>query len=297
MTALWRKAEYIFRPSQLGRRLRRALLSKIPEVAEETLPWGLRLRYHPGESIGASIWRMGVYDLPVTEAIWRLADAGETVLDVGANIGYMTSVLAARVGAKGRVIAFEPHPELFSELSGNIGSWSNPLGGQPVVAHQLALSARAGTASLAATAEFTNNRGTASLETVEGCQSSWVVTTNTLSEVVGNEVAIGLMKIDVEGHELQVLHGASALLGEHRIRDIVFEEHLPWPSPVTNFLSSHGYHVLTLERSVFGLRVRSGGPREGRSHTFDACSYLATIQPARAVERLSGKGWRALWGS
>ena len=38
---------------------------------------------------------------------------GDTVVDVGANIGCMTAVLAERVGASGRVHSFEPHPRLF----------------------------------------------------------------------------------------------------------------------------------------------------------------------------------------
>ena len=55
------------------------------------------------------------FDLISCEAIWRLLDEGELALDVGANIGYMTSLMAARLGKNGRVIAFEPHPVLFQE--------------------------------------------------------------------------------------------------------------------------------------------------------------------------------------
>ena len=45
---------------------------------------------------------------------------GGTVLDVGANIGFITVRAARAVGSQGRVIAIEPHPERFHYLERNI---------------------------------------------------------------------------------------------------------------------------------------------------------------------------------
>jgi FkbM family methyltransferase len=47
----------------------------------------------------------------VTKAIWRLAAPGDTLVDVGANVGYMSLAMIARLARRGRVFAFEPQPE------------------------------------------------------------------------------------------------------------------------------------------------------------------------------------------
>src|ERR687886_1998553 len=99
------KPEYFFRPTQLIQRLRQHLIHKTPsgEFEKIRLPWGVDIRVRPTETIGSSICRLGVYDLTVSEVIWRLLEPGEQAVDVGANIGYMTSLMAARVGKTGNV--------------------------------------------------------------------------------------------------------------------------------------------------------------------------------------------------
>ncbi len=47
----------------------------------------------------------------MSEVLARLIDPGDTVVDAGANVGYMTVLAAAAAGPTGRVVAFEPHPE------------------------------------------------------------------------------------------------------------------------------------------------------------------------------------------
>jgi FkbM family methyltransferase len=44
-------------------------------------------------------------------------------VDVGANIGYMTSLMAHKVGLSGKVIAFEPHPAIYKRLVNNVQDW------------------------------------------------------------------------------------------------------------------------------------------------------------------------------
>jgi FkbM family methyltransferase len=44
----------------------------------------------------------------------------ETVLDIGANIGYLTVLMAHKVGPAGRVIAFEPVPSVYARLCENL---------------------------------------------------------------------------------------------------------------------------------------------------------------------------------
>ncbi|MBR5334380.1 MAG: FkbM family methyltransferase [Alistipes sp.] len=55
----------------------------------------------------------------------QLVAEGDTVIDIGANLGYYTCPLADLVGAKGRVYAVEPVPVIFSVLKRNVGSRKN----------------------------------------------------------------------------------------------------------------------------------------------------------------------------
>src|SRR5687768_378891 len=49
-----------------------------------------------------------------------LVGPGDTVIDVGANIGSITLALADAVGPSGRILSIEPHPRLFRSLTANI---------------------------------------------------------------------------------------------------------------------------------------------------------------------------------
>src|SRR5215813_4407521 len=141
------KPQYLWRPGQLIRRLARELR---PVQARETvkLPWKLPIEVNTADTIGNAIVQQGLYDVVTTELVWRLAEPGETALDVGANIGYFTSLLAARLGARGAVCSWEPHPQTFQSLQKNAARWrdSNLLAALTLA--NVALSNKEGTASL-----------------------------------------------------------------------------------------------------------------------------------------------------
>jgi protein-L-isoaspartate O-methyltransferase len=82
----------------------------------------------PNELQGKALLNQGVYDLAVFEEIWRLCDKGETALDIGANIGIMTALLAHRVGSSGKVLCFEADPAIRTELQANTFRWNAILG-------------------------------------------------------------------------------------------------------------------------------------------------------------------------
>ena len=99
-----RKPEYLFQPSKLCAAL--FIRKEVKQVPQNIrLPWGKSLEVKPGDAIGQSIIKLGVYELSVSEALWRLLDTGDTFVDAGANIGYMSSLMAARVGRRGNGFA------------------------------------------------------------------------------------------------------------------------------------------------------------------------------------------------
>lgn len=302
MASVWErfvKPEYVFRPGQILRRLRWACGRRAGEIETVRLPWNLPVLVRPNDDdIGRQIWVMGVFDVCVTETLWRLIDRGDQVVDVGANFGYMTSIMAVRVGALGRVLAFEPNPEVFAELQQNIQTWRQAGQGADLAAHQIGLGARAGTATLVVPPADLQSRGQASIRSDGARWGDHIpISVRRLDEFVSSETPIGLVKLDVEGYEEQVLRGAEALLRRRRIRDLVFEEHRPYPSPASRLLESCGFTVFALGLRLWGLRVSP--PEDARAHLrgFDSSSLLATLEPARALARLGGFGWKSLRGA
>jgi FkbM family methyltransferase len=291
----WNKPFYIFRPSQIWTRLKIGL--NPTGIKEVTLPWGVRIDVEAGETIGRAILLNGVFDLSISETLWRLLEPGEIAVDAGANIGYMTSILAVRTGARGCVYAFEPNPRVFPRLLKNITTWASlPQMGR-IISSTEALSNHSGEMLLHLPISFEVNQGLATLHPAVlqgGTRQSFPVALTTLDENLAQERQIGVLKIDVEGHELAVLQGASTLLKEHRIRDIVFESHLGYPTAVTDLLESHGYHLYQLTRSFWRVELRSPLEIMDPARVDESPNYLATLEPERAEQRMRRKGWTVL---
>jgi FkbM family methyltransferase len=285
-----KKPEYLFRPSQIITRFRRQY-QRPNRFEEMRLPWGMRIKYQSDEIVGRALWTVGIVDPTVSEVIWRLTDPGETTVDVGANIGYVTGLLAARVGPRGKVIAFEPHPETFQLLGENVAVWRRECGAR-IEPYQMALSDRDGDALLGLPPGFNQDRAMASLNfSSDQAAATFPVKVRRMDGLVKEPV--GLMKLDVEGHELQALGGVGDSLSRRQIRDIIFEEHGTYPTPVTDFLEGLGYTLFSLGQRILGPKATA--IRDGVCHRrWDSRSCLATAAPDRALARLSKSGWETL---
>jgi FkbM family methyltransferase len=285
------KPHYVFHPLRTLRRARYRGPSGAGRQATARLPWGLALDVNAEESIGFTILTTGVFDPRVSETMYRLIDPGDFVVDVGANVGYLTSLAARRAGPGGEVLAFEPHPRVFELLRGNIARWADD-GVAAVEARPTALSDRDGTAELNAGSAFDRNMGLAHVEVGSARTGDELidVTLEKLDDVVGDR-PVGLLKIDVEGHEPAVLRGAQELLRSGRVRDVIFEDHDPYPDASTEIVEGTGYTLYSLSNDLFGVLL--GAPAErGEVAEWPGPSYLATRDPERARERLGPRGWR-----
>jgi FkbM family methyltransferase len=296
LIASLRKPEYVFHPARIWNRIVNEFINPLPENADVLLPWGHLIRVRPREAIGACIWRVGIYDVCVSECLWRLMDPGEVAVDIGANIGHMTSVMASRAGKQGKIISVEPHPELFEELHFNVSRWQSLMDVPDIVLHNLALSDRPGRALLHIPHGFRANRGTASLLEPSGQETereSHPVDVNTLDALLYGNDKIGVLKIDVEGHELAVLQGSMELLRNGHARDIIFEEHGMPPTPVIALLRENGYVVFHMGQRLRGPEIVDI-QQPYIPKVVHPPSFLATIDPQRALARLSERGWRVL---
>jgi FkbM family methyltransferase len=129
---------------------------------------------------------------------------GETYIDIGANIGVTVIPAAIKVGASGKVIAFEPHPKTAGYLAENIAL--NQL--KNIEVRNCALGDTRGSIS------FTNKSSDDMNQVTLDQQSGIEVPIMLLDDFASEHEQIALLKLDVEGYEKFVLAGATAILSK-----------------------------------------------------------------------------------
>jgi FkbM family methyltransferase len=174
---------------------------------------------------------------------------GQTAIDVGANLGFVTTMLASIVGPSGRVVSFEPSPAVFAKLEKTIAA--NGLsqvtainvgcGAASSLERLSRVSASSGNASIvAAGPDSTEIR----VEALDEVPEAWATT-------------VSLLKIDTEGYEPEVLEGALALIEKHRPA-IYMEMGGDYPASTRRsieLLTAAGYatdHVRSIDWSAVG---------------------------------------------
>ncbi len=281
----------MYQPAQLARRARAALAPALAGYVPLATGWGVRIVADPSRAIGRSILTTGIFDLAVSEALARLISPGDTVIDAGANVGYMTVLAALAAGPRGRVLAFEPHPELFAVLQRNVAAARDEFAIAHTELHETALGATTGSAHLQCPVEFASNDGLGRIaSTPEPAGGTLTVRMQTLDTALGNRRA-AVLKLDVEGAEAQVLRGAAGALGDRRIAHVVFEDHDMGNSEVVRILRDAGYSVFSLGWAMTGPRIAPVGTARLASE-YEAPSFLATLDPSDVLARWRVRGWR-----
>lgn len=273
------KSLYVVRPDQIPRRVLRER-RRGERMDVRALP-GFDIRVDTSEQIGWAIARSGVYEPLVTEVMWRLAQPSDLAFDVGANIGYFTGLLSRRVS---RTVAVEAHPAIAQILAANAARW------RAVDVIASAVSDHRGSATLSVPPGSEVNHGEASLEGHVDAEMRFNVETITLDELLGGR-SVGIMKLDIEGHELSALNGAAHALADGRIRNLFFEDHEPLPSAVSTLLSDVGFSVFSLVEHRRGVSL---GPIDAPPPKWYAPTYLATLSPERAQRMIRPNGWHCL---
>jgi FkbM family methyltransferase len=305
------KVEYVYQPNYLFKRIFQPLKGSIShqQTAEFKLRWGLTITANPYEEHGKILNRLGIIDLNVTESIWRLLKPDSTFLDVGANIGYMTSVAIARLesfpDSNGKVIAYEPHPGIYNNfLQPNVDRWISQIDRTQVILHQVALSDCTGATELAIPVEFSQNQGLAQVISISEDAEEFVIKHSTsqsfdriaiecqrLDDCLGSSEIVDLMKIDVEGHELAVFEGCIKCLEEHRIHHIIFEAHDGYHTPLTDLLESKGYTIFGIDRHFTGPKLVEAG-LDSDAVKWLPKNYIATCRSLEVVEAFRTSGWQ-----
>lgn len=173
--------------------------------------YGFDILVNPKRNRGvdSSIYYNGTYEAGTLSVILGSLRKGDTLVDAGANIGLMSLAAAQKVGPGGAVHAFEPVPDVFSQLqqnavlnnTGNIHVHNLALGSVPekrMIYEQAGISK--GVASLVQPTADSSGIHSVNVDTLDRvCDASGIRT-------------IRMIKADVEGWELELLQGSKRLL-------------------------------------------------------------------------------------
>jgi FkbM family methyltransferase len=210
----------------------------------------------------------------------RILRPGMSVLDIGANIGYYALMELALVGPDGRVIAVEPSPSNVSLLKFNLAL----NGYADVEVHQMAVSDKVTTRAFFLS-EMSNlntfhDTGTGALH-LKG-QTIDVATTTVPAVMAGRR--LDLIRMDVEGHEVEVLSGLVPAVERREFAPmIIFETHLSRYSP------EHDIELPLRRLFAAGYRVALAGSSSQRgteiieSRGYRGLSSIATDDVTRVL--------------
>ena len=202
--------------------------------------------------IGKSLEVYGEYSHLEVELFAHFIRPGDVVIDVGANIGTHTLYFARATHPNGVVIAFEPQRIVFQTLCANmaINSVTNAY------CYQQGLSDQPGLMHMPPIDYFTsNNFGGAPLVMFAGGEQ---VEVNRLDRF--NLPHCKLIKIDVEGMELQVLKGASGLIEKHRPVLYVENDRAEKSDALLAYIESIGYRMYFHRPMLFNPKNFFGNP-------------------------------------
>jgi FkbM family methyltransferase len=179
---------------------------------------GARIRIAGGQLAGKNWVRFmstfcdqyidGSYEKSIQQALAKNLCPGMVFYDVGANGGFFSLFGAQLVGPSGTVIAFEPHPQTARQCRAQIDA--NDFQNVTVVA--AAVSDRIGTHKFS-DGEFSVMR---SLQDAETAPKTIIVKTTTLDHEITKYPPPDVLKIDIEGAEIDALRGADMLLTEKK---------------------------------------------------------------------------------
>jgi FkbM family methyltransferase len=221
----------------------------------------LRLTYDPQSYIGRFLYYRGLYEDATVEFLRRILRPGMNFVDVGANIGLYSTVAASLVQPAGRVLAIEPQEDM-CELVG-MNARQNGLTNVTVV--RTALGRSAGTARLHQLYSSNPSAATLQLQADETSLSSSDVPIQRLGDLLA-KARLGdadlVVKIDVEGAELEVLAGANEYFTTHPPTVILVE-------CVDHHLRRFGASSVDLLTTLHRLGYRVSALRRGRRLDLD----------------------------
>lgn len=176
------------------------------------------------KGISRSLMLFGTREVEHKIILERVLRPGMTVFDIGANIGYYALMELGLLGPDGKLVAIEPSPSNVELLKRNLAL--NGFGSVPVI--QSAVSDTEGERAFHLSHQ--SNLGTFH-DTGSGIQhlsgESIDVPTMTVPQIAAEHGTPDLLRMDVEGHEVEVIGGMLKDIRKGKLKPmILFETHL-----------------------------------------------------------------------
>lgn len=196
----------------------------------------------------------GVYEMDTVDAMRRFLKKGDTFVDVGASIGYLSAIATGFVGKVGQVHSFEPVPEYFHRLK----DMAVKNRGYEIVPNQCALGEEKGTTRIAVT-NLSNigwNTIVPRFMSNETVKETIEVPVHRLDSYIKEKAVdkISLIKIDTEGFEFPVLKGLSGYFKNTNHRPAIICEIAPAAYPLlgcslahlSEYMKRYNYHAFNI---------------------------------------------------
>jgi FkbM family methyltransferase len=254
--------------------------------------------------IGASLKTYGEYSELEIDFLRRIIEPGWTVIDAGANIGVLTLAFAEMVGADGIVHAFEPQPENYQLLLRNterikqINTYDTALGDHEgcIIAPPLATLQHRNYGRVELGGDFGDTVRLTKLDTL-------LLTKNSTD----NRDIVELIKIDVEGMEVEVLKGATELIKLNRPVLYVENDRSERSRELLELLKSWDYECFSHNPPVYNPDNFNKAPRDPKfeyvsinllaipkEQLDDYADVIAELRPSKPPgpkRRVDAKAW------
>jgi FkbM family methyltransferase len=239
----------------------RALRWGRPKVLGMTMD-GDTFECRPPDLVQLYVWLFGVWEPDLTEFMRSRLDAGDTFVDVGANIGVFTLLASHRVGPNGAVIAIEASRSVYRDLLETLEINGGPRNVRPV---NVAAADRAKT--LAVYSGPAENTGLTTTVASRGFAHEGTIQALPLVDILTDEEtrSARLVKIDVEGGEPSVIAGMTQFLERCRpdaeilieLSPHWWEAGTPAPSVVLQPLFGAGFNAYEIDNNYWPWRYVS----------------------------------------
>lgn len=234
---------------------------------------GFEISILPNDHIGRHIYLTGEFDRSTVEVLCAFAEPGDTLLDIGANIGYVSACFLSNV-SRSNVVAIEPQPVVVDLLQKNLSQFAGRSGVYP-----FALSDRDGEAAFEIHAR---NKGASRLVSEPTANAIQVPVKSAAKFFDDNGIGkIDLVKIDVEGHEEAILAACQTAFAKLQPRVVLFEDHGTKCAPgnsIAKIFNEVGYELYGIHKRLTKLDLKPI-----RSAADCACNDFVAISRAYPV--------------